>query len=407
MSQTDARAPLTVVYAFLDFDDGGAQRLMLRVCRDLDPAGFRPRIVCLRRRGVLADAASGAGIPVHALGRLRRPFDLGAVPVLARWLRDARADVLHVSLYSRAAPYARLAARLAGVPLTVAHEHCRAVEPGRPRRWADRLLAPGTCFVAVSEADRSHLVRAGVSPAAVHVIHPGIDVDRFAPRGADPARRLAARAALGLDRDRPTVLVPARLHPMKRHVDLLAALPDLAARVPDVLVLCAGGGPLERALTALAASAGLAGHVRFLGSRDDMPDLLSAADAVALPSRAEGMPAALVEAMVAGRCVVATAVGGVPEIVADGATGRLVPPSDTAALARALAEVLADPAAREAMAARAGAWATGRFGMARATREMERIYRTAGRRGHGPAIWRAAPGTDRGLGRWGTPGLGR
>ncbi len=302
--------PVTVVFAFLDMDDGGAQRLALRSARGLDPSAFRPRILCVRRRGGLVDAAEAAGIATTVLGRLERPFDVGAVVSIARWLRAAGAGVVHVSLYSRAAPYVRLAARLARVPLVVAHEHCRAAPPPRLRRWVDRALAPGTGFVAVSRADRDALVASGAPPAAVHVVYPGIDLAAFAP-----GDRAAARAALAWPADRPIVLVPARLHPMKRHVDLIAALPALAARVPDVWVVCAGGGPLARVLPALAAAAGGGAQVSFVGPRADMPTLMAAADVVALCSGVEGVPAALAEGQAAGRCVVATAVGGVPEVV--------------------------------------------------------------------------------------------
>lgn len=364
-----ARPPATVVFAFLDFRDGGAQRLALRTCRHLDPAAFRPRLVCLRARGSLVDAAEDAGIPVTVLGRLMRPFDAGAIPALTHWLRSTGADIVHVPLYSRAAPYARLAARLAGVPLTVAHEHCRAAPPGRLRRLVDRLLAPGTQFIAVSQADRADLLAAGIPPAAIDVVYPGIELERFAP-----GDRAAARAALGLPAARPIVLVPARLHPMKRHIDLLAALPRLVAGVPDILVLCAGGGPLESALPALAQAAGWSDQIRFLGPRDDLPLLLAAADVVALASRAEGLPAALIEAQVAERAVVATDVGGVAEIVADGVTGRLVVPGAPEALADALIGMLTDAGNRGRMAARARELAVGRFGIEAATRRLETIY---------------------------------
>jgi glycosyltransferase involved in cell wall biosynthesis len=157
------------------------------------------------------------------------------------------------------------------------------------------------------------------------------------------------------------VVVPARLHPMKGHVDLLAAMPALRARVPDVVVLCAGTGPLARVLPALAAAAGQADAVRFVGPWDDMPLLYGAADVVALPSRVEGLPSAMLEAWAALRPVVAPAVGGVPEAVVDGVHGRCVPSRDPAALAmhgRALVleRFRAEPAARafEAIHARWG-----------------------------------------------------
>lgn len=386
----DTPPPVTVVYAFLDLDDGGAQRLALRSARGLDPSAFRARVLCVRRRGRLAGEAEAAGLPVAVLGRMERPMDAGAVLAIARWLRRVGAGVVHVSLYSRASPYVRLAARLARAPLVVAHEHCRAAPPRRLRRWADRALARGTCFVAVSRADRDALVAAGAAANDVHVIYPGIDVAAFAPRDRD-----AARASLGWPADRPIVLVPARLHPMKRHVDLIAALPALVARVPGIWVVCAGSGPLATVLPALASAAGAGDHVSFVGPRSDMPTLMAAADVVALCSGAEGTPAALIEAQVAARCVVATAVGGVPEVVTDGVTGRLVAPRAPAALAGGLAEVLGDPVGRAAMARRARAAAVARFDAGSATRALERLYRTElARRGVRVAGAPAADATD-------------
>jgi len=398
MDSKSARPPATVVFAFLDFNDGGAQRLALRTCQHLDAARFRARLLCVRGRGSLVAAAEAAGVSVDVLGRLRRRHDFGAVVRLARYFRSVGADVVDVPLYSRASPYVRLAAKLAAVPLTVAHEHCRATPPTSARRWVDRLLAPGTRFVAVSAADRAALIAAGVAPSAVDVVYPGIDLDHFAP-----ADRSAARASLGLPADRPIVLVPARLHPMKRHVDLLAALPSLRARLPGVLVLCAGDGPLAPVLPALARAAGLSEHVRFLGRRDDMPALFAAADVVALSSAVEGLPAVLIEAQAAERCVVATDVGGVRDVVADGDTGRLVPSGHPAALAGALADVLADPPGRAAMAERARRAANARFGIAAGTRRLEAIYASElARRG------RAVPATPLGRpdGRGGAAGHG-
>lgn len=366
---SEAHDRLTVVYAFLDFNDGGAQRLTLGTWRHLDPERYRPLLLCVRREGSLVSAAVAAGVPVHVLGRLERPFDLRALSAISRWLRSVGADIVHVPLYSRASPYVRIAAQLAGVELVVAHEHCRASPPARRRWLVDRLLVGGTRFVAVSEAQRTELVCQGVSPDLVAVIGNGVDTERFAP-----GDRVAARTGLGLPADRPIVLVPARLVRRKGHIDLLAAMPALLAQVPDVLVLCAGGGPLAPLLPALACAAGMADHVTFLGHRDDLPDLLAAADVVCLPSRAEGMPLAILEAMAAGRAVVATDVGGVAEAVLAGETGRIVPLRDPTALATALADMLRDDARRAAMAQRARAVAIERFRERDMTRRLESAY---------------------------------
>jgi glycosyltransferase involved in cell wall biosynthesis len=144
--------------------------------------------------------------------------------------------------------------------------------------------------------------------------------------------------------------------------------------VPEVLLLCAGGGPLARALPALVEAAGWAGQVRFLGPREDLPTLLAAADLVALASDREGLPLAILEAMAAARAVVATEVGGIAEVLSDGTTGRLVPPRVPAALADALADVLLDPAIRDAMGSQAHAVAVRRFSLDAAARRVEAIY---------------------------------
>jgi glycosyltransferase involved in cell wall biosynthesis len=360
--------PQAVAYVFLDFGDGGAQRLMLATWRHLDRARYRPALVCLRRQGALVEAAVAAGVPVHVLGRLHGSVDLGAAVELVRLLRRMRAQVVHAPSYSRACPYAQVAAQLAGVPLTVVHDWNRASAPPA-RRLADRLLRPGAHFVATSRAQAARLRAEGVAPGAIAVVTSGIDVEPFLR-----SDRAAARRALGLAPDEPVVLVPARLHPMKGHVDLLAALPELRRRVPDVRALCAGDGPLSESLPRLAEALGVADAVRFLGHRDDIPQWLAAADLVVLPSRSEGLPAAVLEAMAARRCVLATAVGGLPEVIADGRTGRLVPPADPPALAGAMAELLADRGQRARLAAAAQVAVLERYQAAATTRQLEAVY---------------------------------
>jgi L-malate glycosyltransferase len=389
--------PAICAHIFLDFADGGAQRLTLASWRHLDPRRFEPVLVGLRGNGSLIPAARGQGVPVHLLGRLQHPFDLASLAPLTRLLRRLRPAVVVTPLYSRASPYARFAARLAGVPLVVAHEYGRGEDPPLLRRVVDRLLAPATHFLAASEAQRLELQARGVATGAIAVSYDGIEVARFA--GGD---REGARRHLGIPAGRPVALVPARLHPMKGHADLLAAVPELRRRVPEALVLCAGAGPLEAELHRLAAAAGLAGAIRFLGHREDIPELLAAADLVLLPSRREGLPAALLEAWAARRPVVATAVGGVPEALTDGREGRLVPAGAPAALAAAAADLLLDPGLRDAMAARGAATVASRFEVAATTLRrqaiLERWLREAGpasRRAHGRAHLTLPPARPR------------
>jgi len=358
-----------VVYAFLDLADGGAQRLTLERCRHLDPRRFRPEMLAVRGWGPLVAVARAAGVPVHVLGRLRAPWDLAAVPAIAARLRAVRADIVHLPSYSRAAPYVLGAAKMAGVRLVVVHEWSRAAPPRARRRLADRLLARGVRYVAVSSAHRSQLVASGVPPTDIEVVHDGVDLVRFRPRD-----RQAARQRLGLPADRPIILVPARLRRAKGHADLLDGMPALLERAPGALVLCAGEGPLRPALEERVRDAGLGRAIRWLGQREDVPELMAAADVVALPSRIEGLPAAMLEAFASARPVVATDVGGVGEGLSDGETGRLVAPGDGPAFGRALAELLADEPGRTAMGVRARRAAEDRFVVREAARRMEAAY---------------------------------
>jgi glycosyltransferase involved in cell wall biosynthesis len=172
------------------------------------------------------------------------------------------------------------------------------------------------------------------------------------PAGTPPtvrAGRAAVRSALAVS-DAPLVVTAARMHPQKDLGTFLAAMHHARTRVPELRVAIAGDGPEAAAVRSERTRLGLEDTVQLLGQRDDVPDLLAAADVVALSSIWEGSPLVVAEAMLLGRSVVATAVGAVPEAVVDGVTGRLVPPRDAVALGDAVADLLLDPGAAQAMA---------------------------------------------------------
>jgi glycosyltransferase involved in cell wall biosynthesis len=256
--------------------------------------------------------------------------------------------VFHAHLSSPvAAKYALLAAVLARVPAVLAT--VQVIAPHRPDRSTLRqlrLLARGVDrYLAVSHAIAAALVAEYRWPAAkIEVVHNAVALERFsapAPAGL--------RAELGAGEGVPLVLTPARLDPQKGHADLLAA----AVQVPGALFALAGDGPQRASLEALAARLGIADRVRFLGTRDDIPDLLAACDVFALPSLYEGSSLAVLEAMAARRAVIASAIGGTDELIEDGRDGFLVPPGDPEALAAALARLLNDAELRARLAANA------------------------------------------------------
>ncbi len=325
-------------------ESGGAERVTVSFLCRLRRLGLdiRACTVTARHDGPLAAELSRARVIRHDLGarRLADPF---ALPRLMRLLRRERIGIVHA--HGQDASILAAAVRCASrVPLVVTR-HVLDEPSGDWRqslraRFALAAIRRADAVVAVSSAAADRLAEiAGLPRNAIRVIHNGIDLDRFDQPDLI-ARRAEIRGALGFDPDALLVIVPAVLREGKGHEVLLDALPWLRARIPSVRVTFVGGGEREAALRSRARSHG--DGVTFLGPREDIPDLLAACDLVVLPSLAEALPTALIEAAAAGRPVVATRVGGAPEIVEDGRTGLLVSPGDPAALADAIATVLAD-----------------------------------------------------------------
>ena len=242
--------------------------------------------------------------------------DVRVVAKLRRSISRFRPDVVHSHL-----AVADIASVAASAPNRICTVHNPGVELDRIKRWLwHRALPRFRVVTAVSEAVRRSL------PVPARVLHPSLVSDR------DPLlSRSRARRRLGLCDDGPVVLAVGRLHPIKGF-DILAGI---AARL-DATVAIVGEGPQRDALAT--------GAVRLLGAHAHAASLMAAADVLVMPSRSEGFPQVPLQAMAAGVPVVATRVGGTPEIVVDGDTGRLVPPEDPEALAAALTEVLASPA---------------------------------------------------------------
>jgi glycosyltransferase involved in cell wall biosynthesis len=288
----------------------------------------------------LLAAAEALGARPVPLPHPRSP-DFG--PFVGRHLRAHPAQVFHAHVGTGREDFDGVrAARAAGVPAVVQTQHYPWLMGSRKHLVPFfHAIEPVDHLIAVSDAQRETYLRVGVAPDRMTTVPNGIR-----RRGPGPGR-LAAREALGLDPEQPVVMTVGRLNVMKGHVHLLDAVPGLLARFPDLAVVIAGRGHLQEQLQAQADALGVAGAVRLLGQRGDARGLLDAADVFVLPSRHEGMPLVLLEAMDAGLPVVATRVIGSAEVVAEGETGLLVRPRDAAALERALAQLLDDPATRE------------------------------------------------------------
>jgi len=267
--------------------------------------------------------------------------------------------------------WGRLAAWMCGVPAITTEHNIDSWKSGR-RLAVDRRLLPITgAFVAVSDAVRADLLCLGVGrPEQVLVVPLGLDVDPFL-RCEEARGELRAELGVG---DAPLVGIVARLVPIKRHEDFLSAAAVVASRLPQCRFLVVGGGELRRTLEGRARALGLDGRVRFLGWRGDLPRIYADLDLVVLTSGNEGLPVSLIEAMAAARAVVATRVGGVPDLVEDGVTGLLVPPGEPPALAEAIATLLADPELRRVMGEAGRKRVHPAYSVERLVRDIDRLY---------------------------------
>jgi glycosyltransferase involved in cell wall biosynthesis len=366
---------MLVAHLLTSLQIGGGERLTLDLAAGQAAAGHEVVAVDLapagEAEGVLAPAFRARGVAVVRMGK-RAGFD-PALPLRLAWLfRRRRVAVAH--LHNRLPLiYGAPAARLAGA-LAVHTRHGPRPSSARQQRMlraAGRLLH---AYVAVSPELRDlALERRECAPEKISVIENGIDLARFE---ASPERRRRARAALGLPLDGWIVGAVGRFAPEKDYPFLVRAAAPLLG--PEARLVIVGDGAERGAIEAAAAQAGVTPFVTLPGARDDVPEILAALDLFVLSSRMEGMPLVVLEAMATGLPVVATAVGGLPKLVADGETGFLVPSGDEAALRARLQALRAAPADAAAVGARARARTREHHGADRMVERYLELYRRLG-----------------------------
>lgn len=336
---------LHVCHVSLGLATGGLERLLVDFARFHDPARFELTFVAMHGVGRPAEEIRAAGCEVVDLGcRHRRPWN--RVLDLARVFQRNSIDVVHTH---NAMPhlYGTAAGRWAGVPVVVQTRHGQRYGSGswanlRYRlvsRWVDRVVAVS------DDAARMCCTDDRLRPEKVTRIWNGIDVARFGYRGSAPNQAT-----------NPLAISVARLSPEKDFPTLLRAVARAVREVPEFKLKIVGDGQERPALEQLSRELCLSEHVQFLGERNDIPHLLAAAGFFVSSSLTEGVSLTLLEAMAVGLPVLATAVGGNPEVVADGVTGHLVPAGDPNALAEGIVQ----------MCRQAGAWSDlGRCGRQR------------------------------------------
>lgn len=355
-------SPLPVALFFSQFLPGGTEGQMIELARRLDRRRFEVHLACLHRNGAwVARASANAGdIAEFPIRSFRHPQTFARMSQFAKWCRDRRIAVLHATdLYSNV--FALPAAAWAGVPARIGNR--REINPDKHAGLIALQRASYACahgIVANSVAVAARLEKEGIGARRITVIPNGIDVDVYPPhRTTQQLRR---------------IVTVANLRSEKGHDVLIDAFASLSNTHPDLELLLVGAGRREGNLRTHAAQRGVASRVRFLGHRDDVPAILSESDVFVLPSRSEAFPNSVMEAMAAGLPVIATAVGGVPELVQHCVNGVLIPADDRSALTDALRDLLDNPARATAFGAAARETIASRFSFTRMVRSFEDLY---------------------------------
>jgi glycosyltransferase involved in cell wall biosynthesis len=372
---------------------------LLNLMRWLDPARFRMSLVCPDTEGGrrLMGRAARLGAEVYPL-TVREEEGQAPVERLMALLQEECIHLFHSQAgISWEGLLGLRTAYRAGVPVRVVTEHLPYLltHPGQVAdhreaiRLADRVIT-------VSEGSRRTFLARGYPAEQFICIHNGIEP----PRPCRPGESRCTRQALGLGPETPLLLTVARMTAQKGHDLLLAAAPRILVDYPQACLGWVGEGPERSRLERRAHELGVAGAVHFLGHRDDVPALMAAADLFVLPSRFEGHPLVVLEAMACGLAVVGTRVCGLDEAVVDGETGLLVEPDQTDALAAAVVALLSSPARRRRMGRAGRRLVRQRFHARTMAAATVALYEEllASKRGEGtlraqpPAIAAACPG---------------
>jgi len=367
---------LKILHVVERFNIGGLENGVVNLVNRSDPEVFEHCICCVRESGPSSDRLIRK-VPIFEMHK-GVGNDWAIIPKLARLFKEVCPDAVHTRNWGTTDGI--IAARLSGISTVIHGEHGWNMDDPRGevlrRRVARRLLSPFvTRFVTVSDDIRRWLhEKAGIRLGKISRIVNGVDTDKFRPRDKQEAKK-----RIGLE-DKTVVGIVSRLDPIKRHDLLMRAFEAVQVRCPAAKLVVVGDGPERAHLERIRARMSDPGSVIFLGQRDDVAEVYPAMDVFVLPSENEGISNTILEAMSCGIPVVATAVGGNPELVTDGVSGTLVPPGKIQDLRRALRHYLEKPGDRELHGRNARRDAVERFSLERMVREYEDLYLSLTRR---------------------------
>ncbi len=365
---------------------GGPTTHVISLNAGLDPSQYTSLLVSGRENvgeGTMLDLALERGIePIiipEIMGHANLKFrDVIALRKLYHLICRERPHVVHTHT-AKAGFLGRLAAWLAGVPVVVHTYHGHVLHGyfGCAKSWflhrmEQALGYLSDCLIAVSDEVKHELVAYGVAPPGKIVVIPlGFELEPFLNCETHQGE---FRHELGIRPGSPLVGIVGRIFPIKNHRLFLTAAGKVAAEAATARFVIVGDGVLRSEMEQYVRDLGIADRVFFIGWRFDMPRIYADLNVLVVSSNSEGTPVSIIEAMAAGCPVVATGVGGVPDLIIDGKTGHLVPPGDADRLARAILRVLQEPQSASLMAQTSRTLARGRFSVNRLISETEKLY---------------------------------
>ena len=363
---------IRVMHLLHSLETGGLEKGTATLVNNMNPEIFESSICCLSGLGASLNLIKKEGLKIFDM-KTTDAHELFLFLKLARLFREQRVDILHAKGWP-ALFDGVLGARIAGVPVVIYSEHGKNTddffEIKKRRVWTRRLLAPFMDkIVTVSEELKRGLVEiTGLNEKRIVCIHNGVE---FFDICVESAKK---RKELGVEQGDILVGTVGRLDPVKNFDIFIRSAEMVLKEFPQVKFLLVGDGPIRKDLELLVSELGLSRHVIFLGERNDVAELLNVMDIFVLPSKSEGLSNTILEAMSVGLPVIATNVGGNPELVIDGETGVLIQPWDASVLAAAIINLLRDNEKRKKMGDAGFIKAKGEFSIEKMVKSYEELY---------------------------------
>ena len=337
---------MNVLYIIWSLDQGGAERVVLDLAKNADRTQFNITVCCLNQKGFFAHELERLGTEVIALHKLPK-LDPLIIYKISKVISEKKIDIVVTHLWTSNF-WGRIAAYLSRVKIIIATEHTTDEKRSWYYHLADRFLARiSSRIIAVSSSVKVfHHTRSQIPSVKFEIINNGIDIEKF----NIPVDKNKKRKEFGFKDNDFIIGLFGRFVPAKAHEILLQSLKNIIKAHPQVKVLFAGSGPAEDIIKKLAADLGLAKHIAFAGFRSDIPELYQILDLFVLPSRREGFPITILEAMASGIPAIVTDVGGNKDIISDGIDGFIIRPNNTEELTEKINFLIDNPETAERFA---------------------------------------------------------